>query len=1032
MKSIRIGNDIRIEWPIVLSGDVEKLQDLDLTVEVRPSAKIIDTHNYADAPKPRKVTVMMNGGITCRPDIGDGKEHCRPRPCPPHNHRPVPPAPVRLPYHIEDNTLIAMWTADRQFATGDYDIILYAHKNEGGQAVCDQYRFVRLVSHTAQADAPDDSGIEAVIAMQPVTLELSGLSAYEVAVVNGFQGTEEEWLQSLKQPAIDAAEQAKEDIEQFKTETKAELKEDIDNLNANTGVDEYPAFTENEAYLAGDIVNYQGKLYRFTSDHAAGTWTGTDVEDTSIDKITKSQISIGINKKTIKLSGEWAANISIKNSGIFLYKDITYYLRLINYTGSSKGINAAIHEYGEHSIAINMEHYVPFTPTHDGYLMIYTYPSINEYADVVVEILDENYFKLRYNDEIVKRTLNVDTIHVDFPGGNSLQNFTSDIYMNEGDSITVRKISDYKTHLLIYIADDAVNNQEVTESFKEFTAQSSGFLRVQINDSNAYKGEIVLVRNKSRLDLIDLNTELTVNTAKSSGTYYYPFKPIKGAAYCIETGNTSCNLHLYNKDKVKVADIKVFGRNDSEVFIVNESLEEVEFIGGYFSTILHNFTVRFTSLLAKTRKDTFVYISEDGDDKNLGTSYSPLKTLNRALQLSNRVIVKDGVYHDQYLDCAGKIGDIEIIADDSSNPIFMLGDIVATENGTLYEDGIYKISVSSDPNCKLLFQFNVGDTETFIDKDKRHYLQGQRTYRNDCTSLYRVDELSQLSEHTFSYYYSNSEHCIYVKTPSVVSDSNFLFAPSDTDMFNNIENVNIHIKGINIYGGNGRFKTNGKFVAKDCSVKYAKTGWSNNNSKGAVLYHCEAAGIISELDNIYGDGFSTSLEANNEDANLNFPIVSMIMIDCYSHDNWNDGYSSHYNSSVTIYGGVFEYNCIGEHGAGLTPSFGACDVIYNAISQYNNNHGFFYTADGSQAIGTGTYGVCQCFNMISRGNKNDGFRINTENNVVELKDCISYNNDGYGYFGVSGGIMRLINCYVNNNLLGDKNNFITSIECSKL
>ena len=108
MKSIRIGNDIRIEWPIVLSGDVSKLQDLDLTVEVRPSAKIINTHNYADeTPDEDKdkrpvfikteTTVMMNGGITCRPDIGDGKEHCRPRPCPPHTHRPVPPAPVRLP-----------------------------------------------------------------------------------------------------------------------------------------------------------------------------------------------------------------------------------------------------------------------------------------------------------------------------------------------------------------------------------------------------------------------------------------------------------------------------------------------------------------------------------------------------------------------------------------------------------------------------------------------------------------------------------------------------------------------------------------------------------------------------------------------------------------------------------------------------------------------------------------------------------------------------------------------------------------------
>lgn len=33
----------------------------------------------------------------------------------------------------------------------------------------------------------------------------TGLSAYEEAVLNGFVGTEEQWLQSLKQPAIDAA-----------------------------------------------------------------------------------------------------------------------------------------------------------------------------------------------------------------------------------------------------------------------------------------------------------------------------------------------------------------------------------------------------------------------------------------------------------------------------------------------------------------------------------------------------------------------------------------------------------------------------------------------------------------------------------------------------------------------------------------------------------------------------------------------------------------------------------------------------------
>lgn len=60
---------------------------------------------------------------------------------------------------------------------------------------------------------------------------------------------------------------------------KAEEHEtDIDNLNANTGVDEYPTFSESTAYSAGEVVNYQGRLYKFTADHAAGAWTGTDVE----------------------------------------------------------------------------------------------------------------------------------------------------------------------------------------------------------------------------------------------------------------------------------------------------------------------------------------------------------------------------------------------------------------------------------------------------------------------------------------------------------------------------------------------------------------------------------------------------------------------------------------------------------------------------------------------------------------------------------------------------------------------------------
>lgn len=197
MKSIRIGNDIRIEWPIILGEGIEGLDGLDLSVWVRPSAPTVNWHNYVEHPTlyREERRVIMNGGLSCVPhgDIGDGREHC-------HGHRrpPQADAPARLPFKVEDDKIIAYWRADRQFAVGDYDIILYARKNKTGQGVCDQYRFVRLVAHSAQADLPDDSGLEAVIAMQPVTLELSGLSAYEIAVIHGFKGTEEEWIESLK------------------------------------------------------------------------------------------------------------------------------------------------------------------------------------------------------------------------------------------------------------------------------------------------------------------------------------------------------------------------------------------------------------------------------------------------------------------------------------------------------------------------------------------------------------------------------------------------------------------------------------------------------------------------------------------------------------------------------------------------------------------------------------------------------------------------------------------------------------------
>lgn len=57
----------------------------------------------------------------------------------------------------------------------------------------------------------------------------------------------------------------------------AEKQDALDALNANTGISEYPAFDSAKAYAVGDVVKYEGRLYRFTAEHAQGEWIGTDV-----------------------------------------------------------------------------------------------------------------------------------------------------------------------------------------------------------------------------------------------------------------------------------------------------------------------------------------------------------------------------------------------------------------------------------------------------------------------------------------------------------------------------------------------------------------------------------------------------------------------------------------------------------------------------------------------------------------------------------------------------------------------------------
>lgn len=62
-------------------------------------------------------------------------------------------------------------------------------------------------------------------------------------------------------------------------------------LDGNVGVSDYPEFSASTSYVIGDVVRYNGILYEFTSDHAAGDWLGTDVSETSIKERTDNKLT---------------------------------------------------------------------------------------------------------------------------------------------------------------------------------------------------------------------------------------------------------------------------------------------------------------------------------------------------------------------------------------------------------------------------------------------------------------------------------------------------------------------------------------------------------------------------------------------------------------------------------------------------------------------------------------------------------------------------------------------------------------------
>lgn len=150
MEAIRIGNDIAITWAIVRNGVPEDFRAKALSLFI--------CHQY-------------------------GREKVN-------------------TFSVDGNVLRFAFLGRNQRYIGDYGLLLIVNDGADGMFSVDLDKAFRLTNHS------ECNCFGIIKLVSDLTLPSNGLSAYELAVINGYKGTESEWLESLVQPSKDAASEA--------------------------------------------------------------------------------------------------------------------------------------------------------------------------------------------------------------------------------------------------------------------------------------------------------------------------------------------------------------------------------------------------------------------------------------------------------------------------------------------------------------------------------------------------------------------------------------------------------------------------------------------------------------------------------------------------------------------------------------------------------------------------------------------------------------------------------------------------------
>ena len=386
----------------------------------------------------------------------------------------------------------------------------------------------------------------------------------------------------------------------------------------------------------------------------------------------------------------------------------------------------------------------------------------------------------------------------------------------------------------------------------------------------------------------------------------------------------------------------------------------------------------FAAAFSKTGVDTTIIL--------IGDTTERLNIKTKSNQRSVRLIGKRGLVNR--IICGTKIDSGTLVA--------------GTTN-------VYQTPLSSFSTAARfqLFQHEVFDESTLIPDNERHPLQRGKTYRCDSTKITRVTSLDAVkTSKGYTFFYDTDAQMLYVKIKEGTTlAANPVYIPGGSGIFGNDGSVAFEMVNIECWYGSILLRSCHGGRAIDCAAKYAlgDGAWSWDAAIGVELIRCEAARAFSGSQT--GNGFN-AYSTTTDPALAKHTAATMI--DCWGHDNNDNGYSDHERCETTIIGGLFEYNV----GGGIKPSWGSHDTIYNAYCRKQVDSGIALVKSAKAEEG-GRGSQIFAIGCICENNKNNyyvyGDKYGADENFGRFVNCVSLNAH-YGYLCGTNARIELNNC----------------------